>query len=718
MTKLSMGTSFAQLFKKYRLRSEIETLSEFGDLLAEEGFVYETSLFTRWQKGDRIPKERAVLLAILSVFMKRGGIVSIEEANSLIESVNQRSLTYEESSSLSEFIQSTNTKTLPVKPNLFVGREELLKDLSWELINKRNVLLYGMPGVGKTYIAIYLAHQLKSFFSDGIFWFRADLKSFDDIVDELLKNLGGASFVTIQKRIKLEKLTQILSKRHILLILDNVNSFAEKELKTLISLPVTLLITAIDTPLFDKLQSFRVDTFTESEFLQLCEIVLGKPYVRINQEEIFRIGQELGLLPISSVLSVKQIYSEPIKIKEYIKKIQDEMLNIRAVAYDDKTLFAAIDIAFNRLQQRTKNLLISCAAFEGTDFGIQALSWINNLSQKETKNSINELMQLSLIEYSNSSRYRLHPVIREFLLNFIRPTLYTQLSKFYIRKIDGLKAKDDKYFRFFSRENENILALIRRDYQYKKYHYISKIWPLISGYIFISGKWEVIHNYDYIIQNSYRFEKDDVGRAIYLIEDLGRVYFFQKSEQKLQALFKECIHIAAKHKHKLLEGLIMQKQGIVSLYSDELEAAKHLLLKTIKALSKSDYKEQLYKSYAYLGMTYAKLGMYDVSVSNIQKALKNIKGLQDDAVIGFIYLYLGNSYLKMNNCVLAEKYLLLALKNAKESNVLIEHALALEGLSLLYSLLDKNDKRSKIHRKEAQAKFKLLGMDRGSKFFQ
>ena len=58
MIKPSKGPTFAQLFKKYRLRSEIETLSEFGDLLAEEGIVYETSLFTRWQNGERVPKDR------------------------------------------------------------------------------------------------------------------------------------------------------------------------------------------------------------------------------------------------------------------------------------------------------------------------------------------------------------------------------------------------------------------------------------------------------------------------------------------------------------------------------------------------------------------------------------------------------------------------------------------------------------------------------------
>ena len=81
MSKNSLGSSFAALFKKYRLRSEIETLSEFGDLLAEEGIVYETSLFTRWQNGERVPRDRRIILEVIKVFVKRNAIQTMQEAN-------------------------------------------------------------------------------------------------------------------------------------------------------------------------------------------------------------------------------------------------------------------------------------------------------------------------------------------------------------------------------------------------------------------------------------------------------------------------------------------------------------------------------------------------------------------------------------------------------------------------------------------------------------
>lgn len=87
------NSSFSALFKRYRLRSEVDTLTQFGDLLAEEGFVYETSIFSRWQQGDRVPSDRKVLMAVLRVFIKRGGIRTTEEANTFLEAAEHGYMT-------------------------------------------------------------------------------------------------------------------------------------------------------------------------------------------------------------------------------------------------------------------------------------------------------------------------------------------------------------------------------------------------------------------------------------------------------------------------------------------------------------------------------------------------------------------------------------------------------------------------------------------------
>ena len=102
--------SFAQLFKKYRLLSEFETLREFADALAEEGKVYDESLFSHWKKGTRIPKDRHLILDVLRLFVKRKGIITVNDANEFLQACGQGNLDKNEVAKLSEisFIDQTD----------------------------------------------------------------------------------------------------------------------------------------------------------------------------------------------------------------------------------------------------------------------------------------------------------------------------------------------------------------------------------------------------------------------------------------------------------------------------------------------------------------------------------------------------------------------------------------------------------------------------------
>lgn len=92
--------TFGELFKKYRLRSEFSTLSSFGNALANKGYVYEDSIYSHWQKNVRIPKERKLLLTIIQIFIERGGITSLQDANNFLNATGQGYLTHEEENSV------------------------------------------------------------------------------------------------------------------------------------------------------------------------------------------------------------------------------------------------------------------------------------------------------------------------------------------------------------------------------------------------------------------------------------------------------------------------------------------------------------------------------------------------------------------------------------------------------------------------------------------
>ncbi len=89
--------SFATLFRTFRLKSGISTLTELADKLAEqEGIVYENSLYTKWQQGKRIPHDRKTILKLIHFFHTHNAITTIDEANQLLTSTGLSPLTTDE----------------------------------------------------------------------------------------------------------------------------------------------------------------------------------------------------------------------------------------------------------------------------------------------------------------------------------------------------------------------------------------------------------------------------------------------------------------------------------------------------------------------------------------------------------------------------------------------------------------------------------------------
>lgn len=156
---MEQSKTFAQLFKKYRLKSEFETLADFANALAEEGKFYEESLFSHWQKGTRMPKNRELLIKVINIFVKRGGIYTLQEANEFLTSAGQGHLSDKEicelpdseildhskfkyiskfiwNSEKTEFIETTATSIWVATPDFYWNA----KDSMWPQIILNNII--------------------------------------------------------------------------------------------------------------------------------------------------------------------------------------------------------------------------------------------------------------------------------------------------------------------------------------------------------------------------------------------------------------------------------------------------------------------------------------------------------------------------------------------------------------------------------------------------
>jgi 5'-deoxynucleotidase YfbR-like HD superfamily hydrolase len=187
-------STFGELFKKYRLRSEFSTLSQFGNALAAEGFIYEDSIYSHWQKNIRVPKDRKLLLALIKIFIERGGITTTMAANGFLSSAGQGYLTDEELgivSKNSHFKEETITPVNALSFLLTTIQSKQIIRTGWKMKNIPNpesvaehsyqlcviaMVLADQLGVDREkLIKMAIIHDLGEIFTGDVVWSRGNI---------------------------------------------------------------------------------------------------------------------------------------------------------------------------------------------------------------------------------------------------------------------------------------------------------------------------------------------------------------------------------------------------------------------------------------------------------------------------------------------------------------------------------------------------------------
>ncbi len=273
----NVNDKFAIYFKKFRLKSEFETLKEFAKALANEGLVYKTSLFSHWQSGKRTPRNRKLLINIIKIFVEKGGISSVAEANLFLESANQGYLTQPEKQI---FLKKFTNAPMLLPPEIenFIGREKEIISITDKIRINKKILITGMAGVGKTSLAIRLGYLLKNNYPDGVLWAKVDKTNPLNILAKFFQAYGENIFMVKNLTIRAQMFKNLLTDKHLLIILDNVEN--EQDLKYLIPpLPnLDVIITARKKTFPSLNTAFKINlqSFSEDESFLFLMKSLGK----------------------------------------------------------------------------------------------------------------------------------------------------------------------------------------------------------------------------------------------------------------------------------------------------------------------------------------------------------------------------------------------------------------------------------------------------------
>jgi len=321
---------------------------------------------------------------------------------------------------------------LPLVPSDFTGREEQIRDLTRRFgaeAGRRAIpALRGMGGVGKTSLAVRIAHEVKHRFPDAQLFL--ELRGTADGVKEQAVTAAETMRQIIRafhpealhlpddERALAGFYRSVLADKRVLIVLDNAGS--EAQLRPLLTAPpsVGFLITSRHVQALDGVESILLDGLSPEESFSFLQRIMG---ARGTRDELFALVQLCCRLPLAL-----RVAGDFLRLKidwpvsQYIKalRVESERLKWLKVGTDPEKdvevvlKLSAAQLVRDSVERGTRWHLLHI--FDGDfDLAAAAAAWDADENDLNVLNDLSDMENRSLILFDrNTRRYHLHDLLR------------------------------------------------------------------------------------------------------------------------------------------------------------------------------------------------------------------------------------------------------------------------------------------------------------------
>lgn len=301
------------------------------------------------------------------------------------------------------------------KPAHLIGRKTELAQLCEALLGQKRVtLLYGMPGVGKTALAIEAAYRVREHFPDGVLWAQLDRSDAMSILFAFAAAYGVdvREYQDIGTRSAMVR--NLFANKRALIVLDS--SYSANEIHDLLppdTSPSAVLVTTTNGKLLENVFPLELkpfDTADPTDGLALFRTILPEESVARQQTALVQLIRLVGGLPMALRVIASEVRSG-LTAAEYLELLLDERARLEQLTdWNDTTkdVRAAFEVSYRRLTAPLPRLFSALAVFKKAEFPLEAVAAIWEMSPTQAKRILKTLQALSLIE-----SYQVDPVIRQ-----------------------------------------------------------------------------------------------------------------------------------------------------------------------------------------------------------------------------------------------------------------------------------------------------------------
>jgi DNA-binding SARP family transcriptional activator/tetratricopeptide (TPR) repeat protein len=333
-------------------------------------------------------------------------------------------------------------RQLPGSTADFIGREaqiaEIKRLLSEEIgtapYAMRIVAISGRGGVGKSTLALRVAHELSDAFADGHLY--ADLNGSSGSEDRTARVLGrflralGVSGSAMPDDV-LERAVlfrSLLANKRLLVVLDDVTT--EQEVLPLLpgspTCPVIVTSRMRLTGLTGA-HGVHVDVFDTSQSMELLARIVGPDRVEAEHRDAAELVSLCGGLPLALRIAGARLASRPHwRISGLVRRLADEANRLNELSHRGLELRSSIGLTYRGLPDRAKRLFRLFALTRAPDLpGWTAAALLDTdlFTAEDVLAALVDAQLLDTVEYPGERiRYRFHELIRIYALERLSET--------------------------------------------------------------------------------------------------------------------------------------------------------------------------------------------------------------------------------------------------------------------------------------------------------
>ncbi|MEU6300422.1 AfsR/SARP family transcriptional regulator [Streptomyces erythrochromogenes] len=280
--------------------------------------------------------------------------------------------------------------------------------------------LAGIGGVGKTTLAVHVAHAARPHFPDGQLY--VDLQGTDArpaepeaVLGSFLRALGTPDTAipdSPAERAALYRST--LDGRRVLVLLDNARDAAQvRPLLPGTAGCAALVTSRVRMAGLAGAHLVDLDVMSPDEALQLFTRIVGEERVGAERQAALDVVGACGFLPLAIRIAASRLAARRTwTVSVLAAKLGDERRRLDELQAGDLAVKATFELGYGQLEPAQQRAFRLLGLADGPDISLSAAAAVLDLPEYDTEDLLEALVDCSLLESAAPGRYRFHDLVR------------------------------------------------------------------------------------------------------------------------------------------------------------------------------------------------------------------------------------------------------------------------------------------------------------------